>query len=87
MATLNASRTATLDRHDWLYAELVMRTWSDPALDTDNHTDPFAALAAFGATLHGRPEDSMAYAGLTDGLVIEDLDHAAPVSAAFTFCG
>jgi hypothetical protein len=59
------------------------------------HLDPLgAAMLTFEISLteqimarDWQCEPDAAWAGGDDGLVIEDLDHAAPFSAAFTLCG
>ncbi|GAA3412571.1 hypothetical protein [Streptosporangium vulgare] len=86
MVTLNASRTERLTEHDRLFAEFPENSWAEPA------GDPVATLAESGVHLHRRQEAPGADTVLVkcevlDDLVIEDLDHPAPVVAAWTYCG
>jgi hypothetical protein len=87
MVTLEVSRTERIKARDWQFTEFVMRTWSEPELADRYSEDPVATLAAFGICIHSPQEAPELRAAGLDGIVIEDLDHAAPVSASYTLCG
>ncbi|MGS2644107.1 hypothetical protein [Streptosporangium sp. LJ11] len=92
MVTLNASRTERPKEHDRLFAEFFVSAWTEPARAGGHDGDPVAALAGFGVHLHSGEEAPEPSAGpvaceVLEDLVIEDLDHPAPVVAAWTYCG
>lgn len=88
MVTLNASRTEQLMEHDRLFSEFLESSWTEP----EPAGDPVAVLAESGVHLH-RWEEAPGGGAVPvrcealDDLVIEDLDHPAPVVAAWTYCG
>ncbi|WP_440098388.1 hypothetical protein [Streptosporangium sp. H16] len=88
MVTLNASRTEQPKEYDRLFAEFFVSAWSEPA----RAGDPVATLAGFGVHLRSgedtpEPSTGPVECEVFDDLVIEDLDHPAPVVAAWTYCG
>lgn len=87
MLTLEVSLTEQIKARDWQFTEFVMRTWSEPELADRYREDPVATLAAFGIHIPSLQDAPELRAGSADGIVIEDLDHTAPVSARFTLCG
>jgi hypothetical protein len=87
MGIMEVSWAEQTKARGWQLTEFVMRTWSEPALADRYRADPVATLAAAGIRIHGPQEPPELRAGSADGIVIEDLDHAAPVSARFTYCG
>lgn len=86
MVTLDASRPEQLMEPDRLFAEFLESSWTEPA------GDPVAVLADSGVHPH-RWEEALGAAAVPvrcevlDDLLIEDLDHPAPVVAAWTYCG
>lgn len=87
MGIMEISRAGQTEARGWQLTEFVMRTWSEPELAGRYGVDPVATLAASGIRLHYPQEAPELRAGSADGIVIEDLDHAAPLSARFTYCG
>jgi len=87
MKTLTATRTEQTVAHDWHFAEFVMHTWTDPELAEWYQRDPVAALASFGMWVREEAAASAAFIASLDPVVVDDIDHPAPLSAAFTFCG
>ena len=87
MSTLAATRTEPIVAHDWHLAEFVMHTWSDPELADRYHRDPVAVLATFGLRVREQAAADAALMASIDSLVVDYIDHPAPLAAAFTFCG
>jgi hypothetical protein len=87
MGIMEVSRAEQTRAHGWQLTEFVMRAWSEPELAHRYRVDSVATLAAAGIRIDGPQEAPELRAGSADGIVIEDLDHAAPLSARFTYCG
>ncbi|MGJ6960533.1 hypothetical protein ACSDR0_01380 [Streptosporangium sp. G11] len=90
MATLNVFPTDQVKERDRRLAESPMTTWAGAEPTGGRDGDPVAALA--GSGVHGREEAPGSRTGpvecaVLEDLVIEDLDHPAPVVAAWTYCG
>lgn len=87
MGIMEVSRAEQTKARGWQLTEFVMRTWSEPELADRYRADPVATLAAFGIRIHCPQEAPELRPSSVDGIVIEDLDHAAPLFAHFTYCG
>jgi hypothetical protein len=90
MATLNVFLTGQVKERDRRLAESPVMTRAGAELIGEGADDPVAALA--GSGVHGRQEVPGSRTGpveceVLEDLVIEDLDHPAPVVAAWTYCG
>ncbi len=69
--------------HDWRFAELVARSWTEPQLRGRYLADPHAVLAEAGLTLAaGEPVPALP---TDDGLeiVVDTFDNAAEAGAFF----
>jgi|GEM_PF-4577702 len=93
MATMNAPLVDRVKEQDLSFTEFLTRTWAEPEV-VGGHAaglegTAFAGLG--GLLLKGEetPESRTGIVGRTllEDLVIEDLDHPAPVVAAWTYCG
>ncbi len=85
MDTLTATRTEQNVVHDWRFIEFVMQTWTDPELAEQYRQDPVETLARRGLCA-----SAAVNAGPVDGAItvtVDDIDHPAPLTAAFTLCG
>ncbi|MEV0751768.1 hypothetical protein [Streptosporangium sp. NPDC050280] len=92
MATMNASLVDRVKEQDLSFTEFLMRTWTESEI-VGGHAGDLGgtAFAGFGGFLggEGTPESrtGIVERALLEDLVIEDLDHPAPVVAAWTYCG
>jgi hypothetical protein len=83
MDTLTATRTEQNVVHDWRFIEFVMESWTNPELAERYRQDPVQTLAGYGL---GASAAAAVNAGTTT-VTVEDIDHPAPLTAAFTLCG
>jgi hypothetical protein len=84
MDTLTATRTEQNIVHDWRFIEFVMQSWTDPELAEQYRRDPVETLTRYGVCA------SAAADGFGEGVTtvtVDDIDHPAPLTAAFTLCG
>ncbi|MEU8204207.1 hypothetical protein [Streptosporangium sp. NPDC049046] len=92
MATMNASLADRVNEQDLSFTEFLMRTWTGSE-NAGGHAGDLGgtAFAGFGVLLGGEetaePRTGIVERALLEDLVIEDLDHPAPVVAAWTYCG
>jgi hypothetical protein len=87
MDTLTATRTDQNIVHDWRFIEFVMQTWTDPELAEQYRSDPVATLARHGVCASAAAAaTALPGAGVTT-VTVDDIDHPAPLTAAFTLCG
>jgi hypothetical protein len=87
MDTLTGTHTDQNIVHDWRFIEFVMRTWTDPDLAEQYRSDPIETLASYGLCASAAAAaNAGAGAGVTT-VTVDDLDHPAPLTAAFTLCG
>lgn len=87
MDTLTATRTEQNVVHDWRFIEFVMQTWTNPELAEQYRQDPVETLARHGLCAAAAADVT---AGSGDGAItvtVDDIDHPAPLTAAFTLCG
>jgi len=82
MDTLTATRTEQNIVHDWRFIEFVMESWTDPELAEQYRTSPVETLARFGLCASAAAAVSTAAT-----VTVDDIDHPAPLTAAFTFSG
>jgi putative thiazole/oxazole-modified microcin (TOMM)-like peptide len=80
------ARGATVIEKDLRFAELVARTWLEPALIESYTLDPRAVLAAFGLELPAGTNAPALPMSSGAGLVIEDLDRITAHAKNTTSC-
>ncbi|HEY3867456.1 MAG TPA: hypothetical protein VGM10_03870 [Actinocrinis sp.] len=68
---------ATVVEQDWRFAELVARTWAEPALVDRYAADPCSVLAEFGIKLTNRREAPALARPFGSQIVVERLDSPA----------
>lgn len=85
MDTLTATRTEQNVVHDWRFIEFVMQTWTDAELAEQYRQNPVETMARYGLCASAAANATPATAATT--VTVDDIDHPAPLTAAFTLCG
>lgn len=87
MDTLTATRTEQNVVHDWRFIEFVMQSWTDPELAEQYRQDPVETLARYGVCASAAAAANAGPGTGTATVTVDDIDHPAPLTAAFTLCG
>jgi hypothetical protein len=86
VAAQTVPQTTSEIEHDWRFAELVARSWTDQDLAIRYDEDPRSVLADFELRLDSGADVPPLPTDVEDGLLIEDLDQYSATVLPTGFC-